>query len=286
MTSHNSWDSAARARVSNRWVAASANWNNAITDALIAEAALNRDSVVLDLAAGSGDPALSMAQRLGNGRVIAIDSSLGGLLLAKRQAPQLGLGSKLACIQGDAHAIPLARNSVDCVTCRFGMMFFEDTARVLADMLRVLKPGGRVALLVWGPPEQPFFDATVGVVMRLVLGAEMPPASMQMFRFSALGSLEQYLRAAGFCEVRENLMELPRVWAGTPQELWEYQQEVSTLCHPLFASIPSNVKPQVDATVSAELSRFQTGGLVTVPVKVSIVGGRKADALASPKLPP
>src|SRR6266581_7188400 len=75
------WDAAARARVSDRWAKASADWNTATTDALLTAAALNPDSMVLDLAAGSGESALSVAQRLIGGRVIALDRSRAGLLL-------------------------------------------------------------------------------------------------------------------------------------------------------------------------------------------------------------
>jgi hypothetical protein len=53
-------------------------------------------------------------------------------------------------------------------------MFFSGTALVMSEVLRVLKPGGRAAFLVWGSFEQPFFDATVGIILRLVEGAQMP----------------------------------------------------------------------------------------------------------------
>ena len=137
-----------------------------MTDALLDAAALEPVSRVLDLAAGSGDPALSIAQRLSGGRVIALDSSRAGLLLANTHARKLGLASKMLCIQGDAHAIPLASNCVDRITCRCGIMFFTDTGLVMSEMLRVLKPGGRVALLAWGPFEQPLFDAMIAPVLR------------------------------------------------------------------------------------------------------------------------
>ena len=86
MTEPDSWDAAARARVSDRWASAAANWNTAMTDALLAAAMLSSDSLVRDLAAGSGDPALTIAERLVAGRVIALDSSRTGLLLADSRA--------------------------------------------------------------------------------------------------------------------------------------------------------------------------------------------------------
>jgi ubiquinone/menaquinone biosynthesis C-methylase UbiE len=275
MTKGDSWDAAAQVRASDRWATASAAWNKAMTDALLAAAALGPDSVLLDLAAGSGDPALTVAERFVSVRVIALDRSRTGLLLANTLARQLGLGSKIACISGDAHAIPMARNSVDRITCRCGIMFFSDTGLVMSEMLRVLKPGGRVALLAWGSFEQPFFDATIGLVLRLVRGAEMPPEARTMFRFASPGSLECALRAAGFSIVHEESLTLPRIWAGSPQELWVYQQEVSTLCHPLFASIPPGLRAQVDAEVSSALARFRSGSVLEVPAKVIVAAGQR-----------
>ena len=269
------WDAAAQARVSDRWAQCSTRWNTAMTDALLSAAALTPDSVVLDLASGSGDPALTIAERLVRGRVIALDSSGSGLLLARKHALRLGSGRKVSFVQADAHAIPLAANRVDRITCRCGMMFFNDTGLVVSEALRVLKPGGRVAFLVWGSFEQPFFDATVGVVLRLVNGAQMPPQAGEMFRFAVPGSLGRALRATGFRDVREEALTVPRVWSGTPEELWVYQQEISTLCHPLFDSIPADSRPSVDAQVVAALSRFQSGGVLTVPVNVIVVMGQR-----------
>ena len=106
---------------------------------------------------------------------ISLDTRISrtGLLLANTHARQLGLRAKIESVQADAHAIPLAGHCVDRITCRCGIMFFNDTGLVMSEVLRVLKPGGRIAFLVWGSFEQPFFDATVGVVLRLVSGAQI-----------------------------------------------------------------------------------------------------------------
>ena len=244
-----------------------------MTNALLSAAALTPDSVVLDLAAGSGDPTLIMAEQVVRGGVIALDSSRTGLLLASTRARRLGLELRVSFVQADAHRIPLTPNCVDRVTCRCGIMFFHETGLVISEALRVLKPGGRVAFLVWGSFEQPFFDATVGVVLRVLNSARMPTQARQMFRFAAPGSLECALRTAGFANVRAEALTVARIWSGTPEELWAYQQEVSTLCHPLFDSIPSDLRSKVDAQVVASLSRFQSGGVLRVPVNVNVVAG-------------
>ncbi len=77
-------------------------------------------------------------------------------------------------------------------------MFFTESGLVMSEALRVLKLGGGAAFLVWGSFEQPFFDATVAVVLRLVRGAQMPIQAREMFRFAAPGSLVSTLRTAGF----------------------------------------------------------------------------------------
>jgi hypothetical protein len=155
------------------------------------------------------------------------------------------------------------------------MMFFNDAGVVLSEVLRVLKRGGRIAILVWGSFEQPFFDATVAVVLRLVSSARMPSQAAEMFRFAAPGFLGRILRADGFHDVQEEELTVPRIWSGTPEQLWAYQQEISTLCHPLFGSIPPESRQNVDTEVSASLSRFQRGSVVSVPVKVIVAVGQK-----------
>jgi hypothetical protein len=154
-------------------------------------------------------------------------------------------------------------------------MFFEDAESVMAELLRVLTPGGRVAFLVWDSFEQPFFDTTIAVVLRLIPGAQMPTQALEMFRFASHGSLERVLRSAGFCNVREESLTVPRIWAGTPEQLWEYQQEISTLCHPLFESIPTDLRAKVDAEVAALLSHFRSGSVLSVPVNVIVAAGQR-----------
>lgn len=276
MTGRASWDEAARVRVSDRWADAAVLWNKAMTDALLTSAGIASDCAVLDLAAGSGDPALTIAAHLSTGKVIALDSSPTGLSLASTHAHRLGLDTKIDLIQADAHAIPLVRNSVDRITCRCGLMFFRDTGLVMSEVLRVLRPSGRVAFLVWGPFEQPFFDATVATVLRLVPGATMPSQARAMFRFASPGSSEGVLRAAGFCHVEEKALTVPRIWSGTPEQLWSYQQEISTLCHPLFENIPACLRTKVDTEVISLLSRFQSGNVLSVPATIIVVTGKRS----------
>jgi len=267
------WAVASEARSASRWRRLAASWNSAPTQALIDAADPVPGSLVLDLAAGSGDPAIDIAMRFGGARVVALDRSGAGLVTAQQVAQNLGIAERLWFIQADVHRLPLPNSSVDRVTCRCGVMFFDETHVALREALRVLKPGGRAAFLAWGPFEQPFFESTLGTVLRLTPGATLPEAAARMFRFARAGSLEGALRDAGFRAIEEKHLTLNRVWAGSPQELWEYQQEVGALFQPMFQAISAATRPRIDEAVWTALSRFQDGDEITVPVNVVMAIG-------------
>ncbi len=270
MSYNDHWAAAADVRTSDRWRAAAAHWGSALTQALTDSVDLHQNSFVLDVAAGSGDPALYIAQRLSEGRVVALDSSRSSLLLANRQGDEMGLGSRLRFVRADAHQLPFSDSSFDRVTCRCGIMFFADVDKALREMVRVLTSGGRATFLAWGSFKQPFFESTFGTILRLVPESTIPQAAHAMFRFAIRGSIQEALRRAGFRNAEEHHLTLPRIWAGSPHQLWQYQQEISTLFHPLLEAIPATMRTRVDEAVCTRLSRFQRGNTITIPVQVVV----------------
>ena len=164
--------------------------------------------------------------------------------------------------------------SVDLVTSRLGIMFFADPGKALGEMRRVLKPGGRVAFLAWGPFEQPYFQATVAVVQK-VLGADSPGRPPDMFRFAAEGSLSRQLAAAGFVAVHEELAVVPWQWQGPPQELWVYFREVTAPFRALIESIPADKAPEVEGEVLAAIGRYYDGTSVNFSATFVLAGATK-----------
>lgn len=180
----------------------------------------------------------------------------------------MGNLSRAVFAQADVHRLPVRSKAVDRVTCRFGIMFFENTAAALAEIRRVLKPRGRVALLVWGPFEQPLFQNTIGLVLQALPHAELPPLARLAHRFAAHGSLSSELQRAGFADIRESELTVPRTWRGPSEQFWEFQQEINILFGPIFDSITTSMKAEIAAEVVARLARFRSGELLTIPAQV------------------
>ena len=153
---------------------------------------------VLDLACGPGQPAIPAALAVApGGRVIATDIAADMLAACGRLAQAAG-ATNLELREMDMHAIALPDASVDAVTCGFALMFSPEPARVLAEIHRVLKPGGRCAIVVWDEPEKnPFFTTLFGAIAQFV----EPPPGGGPFKLAAPGVLESLVRDAGFRDV-------------------------------------------------------------------------------------
>jgi len=107
--------------------------------------------VVLDLCCGTGDLALAVLAQ-GAGCVVACDFSRPMLARAAAKFARKGVADRTALVEADALALPLPGGSVNAVTCGFGLRNLSDTARGLAEMMRVLVPGGAAVILEFHQP--------------------------------------------------------------------------------------------------------------------------------------
>lgn len=258
-----------------KWKAKSAAMGRAVTDALVAYARPQPGMRVLDLASGTGEPAISLASRVGpQGHVTALDLSADLLRIAEARARQRGL-TNVFTSHGDAHALPFDDAGFDLVTCRFGVMFFSDADLALRETYRVLKPGGRACFLAWGPFEQPYWASTMGVVHKHVGGPIMAPGGPNMFRFAEPGSLSAALQRAGFHDVAEETRTLPWTWPGSVEEVWEYAQAVSTPFRPMLERVPAQQWVQVNAEVRATIGQYEDGDSVKFGAVVVLAAGTR-----------
>ena len=172
---------------------------------LTAEAVARPGAHVLDACCGTGDLALACARA--GARVTGLDFSERMLERARRKGPAL------EWVQGDALELPFPDASFDGATVGFGVRNLEDLERGLAELRRVLRPGGRVGVLEITRPRgllRPFyrvwFDRVVPLLGRVLPGGAAYaylPASVR--RFPEPDGLADLLRAAGFGEVRYRL---------------------------------------------------------------------------------
>ena len=257
------WVTHARMNAATRWERPSAEMGRGATDAIVALAQPQPGMRVLDVASGTGAPSLQIARAVApTGHVTATDSSPEPLKIAAERARQRGLAN-ITFEVADVHHLPFPDAGFDLVTSRCAVMFFSDLPRALGEMRRVLKPGGRVALLAWGPLDQPYFQSTGQVVMRHT-GTTLPPAAQQIVKFGERGTLAASLTAVGFREVKEELRTVPWVWPASVEELWEYFQVATVPFRALLDQVrPEQVEP-ITREVHAAFARFWDGEKVNL----------------------
>jgi ubiquinone/menaquinone biosynthesis C-methylase UbiE len=221
---------------------------------------------VLELAAGVGDTGFEAAAIVGEtGRLMTTDVSPAMLEAARRRGAELGVANAGYRVM-DAERIELDDNSVDGVLCRFGYMLMADPATALAETRRVLRPGGRLALAVWGTAEQnPFFvTIAVSLVQRGHLPLPEPPPAPGPFSMASSERTEGLLRRAGFAEVRTE--EVSGRFVASDAD--EYLSVIADTAGPIGLTLRGLAEPDraaVNADVENSLRRFAADGGYELP---------------------
>lgn len=267
------WGSSFRLVAAERWKAKSAAMGKAVTEGLVEYSHPLPDMRILDLASGTGEPGISLAQRVPQGSVIAVDQSSELLDIAAKRARDKNL-LNFATQQADAHHLPFADQSFDLATCRFGVMFFNDVERALAELRRVLKAGVRACFAAWGPMEQPYWQTTMKIVHQHVAGDMLPPGGSDPFRFSAPGALSKVLSAAGFHEVEESLQNLPWIWPGDAEEIFEYACAVAAPFVPMLERVRMEEWPVIRAEAKEAIERYRVGNEIRFGADVVLASGK------------
>ena len=270
-----SWGSQYRLIASDKWKAKSAAMGKAVTEALVEYAWPKSGMRVLDLASGTGEPAISLAMLVGaQGQVTALDLSADLLEIAKGRAQERGLDN-FVTQQADAHALPFDDNSFDLATSRFGIMFFRDVGLALRETYRVLRANARACFLAWGPFDQPYWQSTMAVVHKHVGGPLLQPGGPDPFNFAAPGTLRGALQKAGFREVHEETRIVRWTWPGTAEEVWEQARAVSVPFRPMLDRVPANLWPQINREVLAAIGQYVRGESIAFGASVVLASGCK-----------
>ena len=242
-----------------------------VTDAFVEAAAPRPGMSVLDLASGTGQPALNLAQRVApTGKVTATDLNGGMLAALSANAVAEGvtnIGTKVC----DAQDLPFPDASFDLVTSRFGVMFFADVPRVLGEVRRVLKPGGSIAFLVWGAPAPGTYFGAAAVPYMRRLAVKPDPDGPSPMRFADPGKLVRLVEAAGYSEVREKSLNLPAPFRGSPEELLASMMEMAAPFRNAAATLSEEDRSAAQRDVYDNLRPLYDGTFTKVTAPVLIV---------------
>lgn len=174
---------------------------------------------ILDIACGTGDFSIAIARAMAPGsRVTGLDLSEGMLAVMRAKLAAAGLEDRVACVQGDSEALPYADATFDCVTIAFGIRNFEHRETALREILRVLKPGGKLVILELSVPSNPvirwfyklYFTGLLPVIGGKISGDKAAyrylPASV--LNFPGRDEWMATMRACGYAGVRHNAFTL------------------------------------------------------------------------------
>ena len=240
-------------------------------DAIIDHLGATGTSVVLDIAAGTGEPGLSIARHLHGGRVIITDLAEHMLEVAREKAAAAGI-TNVEFREADANALPFADNSFDEISCRMGFMFFPDMQQAANEMARVLKPGGRIATSVWAGPEKNFWVTCMQKNIKKHIDMPPPePGAPGMFRCAQPGLIAGLFRNAGLRDVAER--EVPNtVGVSGPEQYWDMMTEVAAPFVAALSKADAATVAKVKADVLADMGeQYPNGNIAGCAIVITAV---------------
>lgn len=231
-TSHEVWQ--AMAPGWERWRAQLADALTPVREWLIGALGPRPGETVLELGAGTGETGFEAASILGqDGRLISTDFSPEMVEVARRRGTELGLGNVDYRVI-DAERIELDSGAVDGVLCQSTYMLVTDPAAALAETRRVLRPGGRLALSVWGAPERNPWASIGGIV--LVERGHMPrpqPGAPGVFSMASEERTRALLDVAGFSSIRTEIVPVRFAF----RDLDDYERWVIDVAGPFAMAV-------------------------------------------------
>jgi ubiquinone/menaquinone biosynthesis C-methylase UbiE len=273
--------------VINRWGASAPFWEKhceiirqmfaPVTQALVEDAKIGSQHAVLDIAMGPGEPALSVAALVGpEGKCFGVDPIPEMVAAARRAADRLGLQNAQFEVAFADH-LPFPDDTFDAVISRFGVMFFPSPVEALREILRVLKPGRKLALAVWHFAERNPFHYTVSrVIDRYVEPPLLAPDAPDAFRFARLGKLTRVLTEAGAMAPSERLLQFTIQAPISVEDYWALRRDISEKLRGKIAMLSEEQVTEVKRQVLDALREYSTDGGISFPAEVLIVSGAKS----------
>jgi len=230
--------------------------------------------VVLDVAAGTGEPGLTIASRLEGGKVIITDLAEDMLEIARKNAILRGINNieTRAC---DVCELPFEDNTFDAISCRFGFMFFPDMLLAAKEMVRVLKPGGRIATSVWNVPEKNFWiTAIMGTINKNMELPAPPPGAPGMFRCAKDGLISGLFLQAGLKNI--SVEEVAgRLNCKTADVYWNVMTDVGAPIVAALSKADDAMKEKIKKEVYQVVNQKYPDGNILIDSSALVIYGKK-----------
>jgi len=246
----------------------------ALTDRLLELAAPQSGDRVLELACGPGGLGLAAAERVApGGEVVLSDIASEMTQIAAKRAEALGLDNVTTVVL-DIESIDQPDAAYDVVLCREGLMFAVDHGQAAREIRRVLRPGGRVALAVWGPRERnPWLGAVLDSLSAQV-GAPVPPPGIPgPFALDDAAVLETLLSDEGLADV--SVGEVPvHLHVASFEEWWSRTIALAGPISKMLALLPEDAARALEARARKAVKPYETAGGLEFP-GVSLVASAR-----------
>jgi len=241
---------------------------------IIQQLLLKDTDVVLDVAAGTGEPGLTIASIVKKGKAIITDLADDMLVIAHENAQKAGL-TNVEFNVCDVSALPFEDNTFDSISCRMGFMFFPDMLMATTEMVRVLKPGGRISASVWTGPDKNFwFAGVMSVVKKNIELPIPPPGAPGMFRCAQEGLIADLFKQAGLKNISQT--EIPtKLNCGTAATYWSFTSEVVGPVVSALKQADSGMREKIKSEVYQLINEKYPEGKVMIEGNAFVIKGTK-----------
>ena len=271
-----SWDSVANNW--QKWWKTIERGAEKVSRRLIELAEIKPGSMVLDIATGIGEPAVTAANWVGkNGHVLATDISPQMLSVAKQRAISLGLQNLIEFKEGDIETIDLPSSTFNAVLCRFGFMFLPDLKTGLSNVYRSLVEGGHFAAAIWASPDQDTLIAdTMNIIMKETNSKPPPPGTPGPFSLSDESNLKDSFMMSGFKDLNIERMNISFDF-DSPENYTTFTSETAGPLHKMLASQTDERRREILKAVTEVAGKYTDNntGKVSFKNEAILIVGKK-----------
>lgn len=273
-TTKQQWQAAAEAW--HRWGPTLATWLGQVTETMLDMAGVGSGNRVLDVAAGAGEQTLVTARRVGpSGYVLATDISANILEFAVAEARAADLTNVETRVMDGENLDELEADSFDALISRVGLIYFPDQQKALTGMRRALKPGGRIAAIVYSTAENnQFFSIPISIIRKRAQLSPPLPGQPGPFSLGSPGVLEAAYQRAGFRNIQTRVIPAP-LRLTSVSECVRFERESFGALHQMMSGLSEAEREETWREIEQGLGQFESTEGFEGPCELVVAAGVK-----------